>query len=385
MFFKDVLVPEHIKQQLIQTVQDNRISHAQLFAGIEGTHKFALAIAYAQYINCTNKQEHDSCGECPSCKKFAKLAHPDLHIVFPTAEGGGSDGDVAPSRKLMSTFRDYVLENDYHLSFDDWLAYTGTEKKQGTIYARDCDYILEQLATTSYEAEYKVMVIWKIEKMFHAAIPKLLKILEEPAPKTLFLLLSENTDLVLNTILSRSQLLKIKPMDTQLIINTLTTQYGATSQAAEAAAKLSEGNFIQAKRLVSDSTAISNNNKLFQDYLRCAYAIEAPGMVEKLNSIIDSLKNNSREVQKTFFINGLRVIRQCILLNSGTAQLVNPFDEEQVFIEKFHPFVNLNNGEQIVAEFNKAIYHVERNGNISIILMDLALSLNLLLHSSQIK
>ena len=182
--------------------------HAQLFLGPEGSGKLPLALAYAQYINCQNRQEDDSCGHCPSCIKFNKLIHPDLHFVYPVSKTKDSS-DKPTSKEFLKPWRELVLENNGYINLTDWYEKIDIEKKQGIINADDCNNIIKTLSYKSFESEYKIMIIWMVEKLFHSAAPKILKILEEPPEKTLFILISENPDIIINTILSRTQLVKI--------------------------------------------------------------------------------------------------------------------------------------------------------------------------------
>ena len=187
-----------MKEQLAQTVRENRISHARLFLGPEGSGSLPLAIAYAQYINCTKRSEFEPCGKCRSCVKFKKLAHPDLHFVFPVIKPGG--GVAAVSDLFIKEWRETVIANPY-ITLNQWLKVMGGENKQGGIFVDESKEILNKLSFKTYEAEYKIMIIWLIEKMDQRPANKLLKILEEPPEKTLFLLIAESADKILPTIL----------------------------------------------------------------------------------------------------------------------------------------------------------------------------------------
>ena len=191
MLFKEIIGQELIKAKLIDTVKNKRISHAQLFLGPEGCGKLALAIAYAQYINCENKQENDSCGVCDSCNKFNKLIHPDLHFIFPNSTTKNVK-EKNHSQLFINEFRELLIEKNYYLTLNDWYNKLGIENKQGIINTLDCANINKILSLKSYESEYTVIIIWMIEKLFYSAAPKILKILEEPPDKTLFILISED-------------------------------------------------------------------------------------------------------------------------------------------------------------------------------------------------
>ena len=201
MLFKDVLVDEELKRQLVALADENRISHAQLFLGRNGSHSFALALAFAQYICCTDRHDGDSCGQCHSCKMFEKLQYPDLHLIFPNCTFAEVDKDP-DSEKLAGHFRDFVFANDYHLDYNEWVKHLKSERKQVVINIRDTANILMQNSIRSYENGYKIYILWMADKIQLAAANKLLKTLEEPESQSLFILIAESSDQMLPTILS---------------------------------------------------------------------------------------------------------------------------------------------------------------------------------------
>jgi len=250
MRFADIIGQEDVKKRLVQTVKESRVSHAQLFLGPEGSGKLALAVAYAQYINCTNKQGDDSCGECPSCVKYQKFIHPDLHFIYPTAKIKNIDKPM--SKDFIKQWRELLSETNSYINLPDWYSKIGIERKQAIINARDCNEIIKTLTYKSYESEYKVMIIWMVEKLFHSAAPKILKVLEEPPDKTLFLLVSENQDLIINTILSRTQLIKIGRLDDNNLSKALISD-GYQPAVVNDAVRIAGGNYLAAVRLISQS------------------------------------------------------------------------------------------------------------------------------------
>ncbi len=259
MRFKDVIGQGPVKQRLIKTVKDNRVSHAQLFLGPEGSGKLALAIAYAQYINCTNKSPDDSCGTCPSCIKYSKLIHPDLHFIYPTAPLEKLEKPI--SLDFIAKWRELLTDTRCYLDLPAWYEKIGIERKQAIINTRDCSEILKTLSYKSYEAEYKVMIIWMVEKLFHAAAPKILKILEEPPDKTLFILVSENQEQILKTILSRTQLIKIPSIDEDVLIESLIGE-GYEQSRVNDAVRISGGNYLEANRLLGMADEETQNFQL---------------------------------------------------------------------------------------------------------------------------
>jgi DNA polymerase-3 subunit delta' len=368
MRFADIIGQEDIKQRLVRTVEESRVSHAQLFLGPEGSGKLALAVAYAQYINCTNKQDGDSCGECPSCIKYQKFIHPDLHFIYPTAKVKNIEKPM--SKDFISQWRELLLETNSYINLSAWYAKLGMERKQAIINARDCNEIIKTLSYKSYESEYKVMIIWMVEKLFHAAAPKILKVLEEPPDKTLFLLVSENQDLIINTILSRTQLIKIgKLSDTELTKALIRDGYEPAQ--ANDAVRIADGNYLAAVRLISQSEEERYNFLNFREWMRNVYQFD----VEKLIKFVADMSKNSREKNKSFLNYALRFTHESLLMNYNSSDLVRVNNEESDFIGKFYPFINERNSHLIAEELDKSIYHIERNANPSVLFMDLSLKL----------
>ncbi|MEG2070717.1 MAG: DNA polymerase III subunit delta, partial [Bacteroidales bacterium] len=253
MLFKDVLVDQALKQQLINLIKEKRISHAQLFLGQAGSHTFALAVAYAQYLCCENRGENDSCGVCPSCIKFEKLSHPDFHLIFPNCITKSVKKDP-DSKQFSQEFKDFVLEHQYHLDIHDWLDHLGGENKQASINIRDCANIINQNSIRSYEGGYKIYILWMVERLYHAAAPKLLKTLEEPENKTLFILIAESSDKILSTILSRTQLIKLPRLSVETIQKQLVSDFNISSDTAHDIAEISEGNYHKAITLYQNNS-----------------------------------------------------------------------------------------------------------------------------------
>ena len=367
MLFKNIIGQEQIKKHLIRSVKENRISHAQLFLGPEGCGKLALAIAYSQYICCEDKKDDDSCGVCRSCVKFEKLVHPDLHFLYPFS----ATKDKPVSSSLLSEWRNLLIENKCYISLPDWYEAIGIENKQGIINANDCNDTIKTLSLKSYESEYKIMIIWMIEKLFHSAAPKLLKILEEPPDKTLFLLVCENHEQVINTILSRSQIIKIPRISDKELTLALTQRQELSPKRANEIVRIAEGNYKEAISLAIDSPD-DNSFEQLQKWMQFCYR-------EKIVEIIDWIEKFSkagREKQKTFLLNAIRVFRESILAGVGQTELIRSEGEERKFAINFSPFINSKNSVQIIKEFNDAIFHIERNANPKILFLDLSLKIS---------
>lgn len=376
MQFKSIIGQEQLKIRLKETVKNNRVAHAQLFHGGKGVGKLPLAIAYAQYINCRDKNKFencDSCGACPSCNKYNKLIHPDLHFVFPVA---GSESTKKPvSNMFMKEWREFLLNSSGYATLNDWYQKIAIERKQAAINVHECNQIIQTLSYTSYESEYKVMIIWMVDKLNYAAAPKLLKILEEPPDKTLFLLIAEQTDLIINTILSRLLPIKIPRIDDTSIIEASKQRFGIDEEAASQLAVLANGSFTEAIRLFEQSETRKANFHRFRDWMRLCWSADVSNLLE----FSEKAAKESRESNKSFLQYSLLIIRNCLLLNYTKDAILNIVQEEKSFYEKFSPFINHLNINFFTEEFNKAISHIERNVHTAIVFFDLSLTASKLL------
>jgi DNA polymerase III subunit delta' len=367
MFFRDIAGQEPIKTKLISNIRNARVSHAQLFLGPEGSGNLGLAIAYARYLCCSHQQHDDACGQCPSCVKFNKLAHPDLNFFFPIPSRKQGE-KTWMSKDYAPQWRNF-LEKGPYVNLNGWYNHIEIENKQGIINAEDCNEVIRVLGYKSYESEYKIVIIWMIEKLFHSAAPKLLKILEEPPPKTLFLLVSENQDLVLNTILSRAQIVNIPQLDEEDIQKGLVERYNIDARLSAEVAFLAEGNFLKALSLCKNDETQGDFTRLLRDWMRDCYSFK----IKEMLAYVDALAKMGREGQKNFLNYGLEIFRKCTLLNYNATPLVKAPKESMEFIGKFSKVLSPMIAYQVCDEFSKAIYHVERNANPRILFTDLSL------------
>jgi DNA polymerase-3 subunit delta' len=369
MKFSEITGQGAIKRRLVSTGKSSRVSHAQLFLGPRGCGKLPLAIAYAQYINCTDKQENDSCGRCPSCLKYEKLAHPDLHFIYPTATT--EKIEKPKSKDFVSDWRDLLLENRGYITLPDWYSKIGIEKKRAIINTSDCNDIIKTLNYKSYEADYKVMIIWMVEKLYHAAAPKLLKILEEPPDKTLFLLVAEDQELMLKTILSRTQLVKIPFIQDDDLIAAFVNQ-GHSPTLVNDIVRVSHGNYFEIKSQIENKEEASDNHKWFVQWMRLCWQ----GDVNAILNFVSKFVRNTRDTQKSMLIYGLRLMREAFLVNTQIDQITRLNNQEEKFVQNFHKFVTVKNIDLISEELNKSIYHIDRNANASILFLDMSLNMN---------
>lgn len=372
MKFSEVIGQENIKRSLIYAAHVNRVPHALLFDGPEGTGKLSLAIAFAQYLNCEDKQEDDSCGRCISCLKYKKLIHPDLHFVFPIFKG---DKLKAVCDEYISLWREIILESPYFTPAD-WFAHIGKEKGQGIIYSEEANEIIRKLNLKTFEAEYKCMIIWLPEKMHPAAANKVLKILEEPPDKTVFILITEESGLILPTMLSRCQVVKVPPIDDTSLYNGLSKQYQLSENESDSykiknAVMMAEGNFIKAAELLE----YNEDNQL---YLENFIALMRHAYSRNVMEMIDWSEKISRitpEQLKGFLNYMLKSVRENFMITSGAGSRVLQSPEEKAFSEKFHRFIHERNIFAIVEEIEKSYLHILRNGKPKIVFFDMALSI----------
>jgi DNA polymerase III subunit delta' len=363
MQFKHISGQAAVKQRLINTVNDNRVSHAQLFLGPEGSGSLALAIAYAQYLSCEDRQPDDSCGVCSSCRKYQKLMHPDLHFSYPFFAKDKNDTALS----FIEQWREALLGNTY-LSLDIWRSYLDAENKQANINIAECHQIIKKLSFKPFESVYKVLILWLPEYLDKEG-NALLKIIEEPQPNTLFLLVAQNQDQILNTILSRTQLVKIPALSYDDIKNELMENHHQTEFAAAEIAYLSIGNMTEALAMLQQEN--KSYHTLFVQWLRLCFSNKGPEVM----GFVEQAAKMGRENQKNFLRYGISFIRECCLLMAGAGTLVHLPALELETAQKMTAVMNAAIAQAISAELEKAHYHVERNANPKILFLDVSLQL----------
>lgn len=370
MKFESIVGQHEAKARLIKSVTEQRVPHALLITGPEGTGKLALAIAFAQYIACQNRTQTDSCGECPSCRKIQKLVHPDLHFVYPVNTGGGDDEKAAKvSDTYIEQWRESLLENPY-LSEPQWYSAIAIENKQGIISTAEGSEIIRKLSLKSFESEYKFMVIWLPERMNHFAANKLLKLVEEPPEKTLFLMVSEDPERLLKTIASRTQLVMVPPIARHDIATHLVEKFELPPEKAHDIARVANGNFNEVQKLMGTDKQ-SPYFEMFQRIMRICYLRNVPDALDWA----EDAASLGRERQKELLAYMVRMIRESLMLNLGIDEIVYLAGDEADFGKKFSPFINGHNVVQFYNELGTAIEHISRNGNGSIVFTHLALTL----------
>ncbi|MEN8124419.1 MAG: DNA polymerase III subunit delta' [Bacteroidota bacterium] len=383
MLFKDIIGQENIKKYLIKTVENGRIPHAQLFVAPQGSGALLLAIAYAQYILCKNNEGENTTGEKNCNSKFEKLVHPDLHFVFPVAARNKKEKHPI-SNMFLDEWRQFIKESPYG-SMYNWYQLLSIENKQGQIGVDEAENIVKKLALKSYEGGFKIMIIWMAEKMNIAASNKLLKLIEEPPKNTLLLLITENEDQIINTILSRCQVLQFRALSEHDIKDALVKNENIDENLAHKIANRANGNYNKAIHLLHDDA----NDLVFENWfifwVRTAFRAKGNAtVVQDLVGWSDEIAKTGRETQKRFLLYCLQFFRQALLLNYKANELVFYESQTKNFdLNKFAPFVHGANIENISQALNDAIYHIERNGNAKIILLDLSINLTRFLHQKE--
>lgn len=380
MRFSEIIGQQHIKNHLMYSARNGRIPHAQLFIAPEGAGALPMAIAYAQYIICQNKADDNEGGKESCNLKFKDFQHPDLHFVFPVASN--EEVKSAPvSDDFLSTWFEFIKNNPY-ASLNDWYEAIEIQKKQGNISVHEAGNILKKLSLKSFEGGYKIMIIWMAEKMNTEAANKLLKLLEEPTEKTVFILIAEDEKAILQTILSRCQLLHFNGLSENDMIQGLIEMENCDEVDAHSIAKQAQGNYNKALKLRYNVTEEYPFDEWFVSWVRSAFkANKNARVVSDLVKWSDEISAIGREKQKQFLNHCMELFRQALLLNYNAPELVYIHPKVEGFkLENFAPFVNENNILEIFKELEDAIYHIERNGNAKVILTDLSIKLTRLIH-----
>ena len=367
MQFNRIIGHQALKQQLISTVKENRVSHSQLFLGPEGSGSLALAVAYAQYINCENKQEQDSCGTCPSCLKYEKLIHPDLHFSYPFFAKKAEE----TASTYMEEWRKAFLENPY-LSLTHWRSQLEAENKQANINIAEAHDIIKKLSLKAFEAEYKVLIMW-LPEYLDTQGNALLKLIEEPPAKTLFLLVAENQDKILNTIISRTQLVKVNKLNHEELSSYLIQEKNIDPTRAHEIAFIADGNIQEAiDQLAEDS------NANFDMLIRWFRFIVTDSGLNIIQLCEEELSKLGRENQKIFLIYSINMLRQIVLAQNGLSAMLFLKGQELEFVQKFSEITQPEQLTVAIEMLEKTHYSVERNANPKILFLDLSLQLVLL-------
>ncbi|UHG91839.1 ATP-binding protein [Spirosoma oryzicola] len=378
MQFSEIIGHTETKELLLRAVQTNHLAHALLFDGPTGSANLALALALAQYVNCEDKQHAgefalDSCGRCASCIKMQKLVHPDLHMVFPVANLAKGK----TSEAYLTSWRKFVLDQPYR-TLSEWLETTGADNKQGNISAEEARNILQKLSLKSYEGAYKIMLIWLPELMNVTSANALLKVLEEPPAQTLFLLVTNQPDKLLITILSRTQRVAVRAFTDEEVATYLRQHLNLDETTARRTAYLADGNLAMAlglSRSESDQSTTTDRHTWFADWMRTCYRQDLITLVKQA----DQFDGFSKEKQKGLLEYSIRIYRDLFLWQQGAGALLRLPDDEMAFVKNFSKILTINHIERIVQDLNEAAYHLERNARAKMIMLDMSLTFSRLI------
>ena len=372
MYFKDIIGQKETKNRLVQSVKEGYIPHARLFSGQEGTGVLPLALAYARYLHCTNRQEEDACGVCASCQKLNKFSHPDLHFVFPIINKKGSKDAFCDD--FLPEWRKFLQETPY-ANLTSWLGQIAAANAQGLIYARESNDIMRKLNLKAYESDYKIMIIWLPEKMHDTAANKLLKLLEEPPEKTIFLLVSEEPEKIITTIRSRTQNIIIPPINKDDLSLAISEKYDISSEDIELTLRLAKGSYEKAINIIDSTGENEAYLDLFITIMRNSWKRDILNMKAKA----DQFASMGRDKQKGFLAYAQRMIRENFLYRLQVPEINYLNRKEAEFAVNFHPYVHEENIIDFMEELALAERHIEANVNPRMIFFDLSMKVAVLL------
>lgn len=368
MKFSEVIGHDSIKSHLIEQANSGRVAHAQLFLGNEGGGNYQMALAFAQFLNCENPTETDSCGVCGNCRKMALHQHPDVSFVFPNAIGP-SVKEKPDSAKYANLWRDFLNQNKY-FDLGAWCKFIDIEKKSPIINKADSAIINSALNLKAFEGKYKVVLIWLPEKMNLDCSNKILKTLEEPQEHSVIIMVSNQADGLLPTITSRTQITRFAPLPEEQITAALIAN-GMNEQESKAAAALSYGNYYKAFKEVKSGDNDEANIDSFQTWMRICYKLE----INQLNPWIEDMARQTREQQKAFLEYGLRMLRNCTVYNYGEESIARLHPKEAEFLTKFARFIHAGNIVPFMDLFNESHTSISRNANSKIVFMSMSLKI----------
>jgi len=377
MRFSKVVGHRELINRLIMSVKNNKVSHSIMFLGNEGSGGMAIALAFAQYLNCKNRISvdaellEDSCGECNSCKKMQKMIHPDVHYSYPVVRLSDKDKEPPISRDFISTWRSVFSANPY-TTYNEWMDSINAENKQGNITIKECHQIIKQLSFKPFEGGNKIQIIWLPEYLGKNG-NSLLKTIEEPASDTYFLFVAENKELILNTILSRCQINLLPQLPADVISGAMIENYEISQEEASKIAYLANGNYAESNRIYK--SGVSDHFEGFRHWMRVCFANKP----NEMQLWVVQISGKGREYIKDFLKFSIRMIRECYLIGSNSQSISHLSDDEQDFGSRFSPYIKENNVLMIYELLNKSYYYVERNVNLKILFFTLSLQINKLL------
>jgi DNA polymerase-3 subunit delta' len=367
MLFSNIIGQENIRQQLIQAVQQNRLSHAMLLLAPEGAGGLPLALAFTQYLVCENKQEHDACGQCSACVKASRYIHPDIHFSYPVIPR--KPGDKPLSTDYAAEWREFIGTHPYGNAYD-WLQFIGAENKQGNITANECHDIIRKLSLKSFESQYKILLMWMPEYLGNEG-NRLLKLIEEPPPNTLFILVAENQEQILATILSRTHLIRVNPLPKEVLVDALVNRAKAAPAKARQAATIAMGNYREAITLLQN--AEDDYHELLRNWLNYIFTGNRPALQAWVEQMAST--KIGRENQKQFLRYFINLLEHSLRLQFLDKQQLAFSEEEMDFAAKLNKLANLRQMESIMELLDNACYYIERNANAKLLFHALSIHL----------
>ena len=377
MTFQEVIGQEDAKERLRMLVQENRVPHAMLFCGPQGCGKMALAMAFASYLLCANKADGDSCGHCPQCAMTRKWSHPDLHFTYPVIKAAGTSSDYKPVSDDFAREWHRLLGESPYFTIDHWLREIGAGNQQAIITVRESDEISRKLSLKSSQGGYKVSLIWLPERMNEASANKLLKLIEEPPSQTVFLLVSEEPVLLLETIRSRTQRFDMRAIETQAIEQSLIDQRGIDAPQAHRIARVAAGSWTKALDLLSAENEEHEFLDMFMRMNRQSFERNIRGMRTWSDDAYDMGRERQRRMLRYF----LRMIRESFMYNFRIPELNYMTEEEENFVRRFAPYVNEANVIEMSDLIAEGIRDIGQNANARIVFFDTALRMTRLLRN----
>lgn len=379
MLFSSIPGLGEVKEKIIQAVKTNHLAHALLFHGPEGSPNLRMALALATYLHCQNPGEEDSCGHCPSCQKMAKLVHPDMNFAFPMPGESKEEENPNKEKKIdfMASFRNFAINIPY-ANISDWIYHNGFEKKQLNISKGAARQIIKTLSLKSFEGGFKIMLIWAPEYMHSTSANSLLKVLEEPPEKTVFLLVTSHPEQLLTTILSRTQKIMVRAFSDEEVMSHLVSDGLCSREAAVQIAPLADGNMREAYRMVDQVE--DENTVLIRDWFRSCYSLD----VNLMFDFVEKFSNKDKEAQKSILLSGINVVREVMLDKSKVAELMRSVEADRDFIHKLGIHV-MDEGKlsKVYELLNEAYYHLERNANQKILFGDLSFQISKTMRSKE--
>jgi len=367
MRFSDIPGLTEIKQRLVRSVQEGKVAHAQLFMGRDGTLNLPLAVAYMTYLHCTDRGKTDACGQCAACSKNLKYIHPDTHFVFPVSNIKGDKDDDRFRADMLKSWRSFLLEQPFG-NASDWTLSYGGEDKTAIISKDESREIVKALSLKPFESPFKVMIIWQPEAMHPSAANGILKILEEPPQNTFFLLVSNNAERLLATILSRTQQVNV-PLLEDTDLDAFLASRGAEAAHREKAVANAEGNLRLALDLIEREG--DDYHEQIAEWLRICYKQDAV----KMHALSEAFHEMDKLQQHALLNYTLRILRETLVAAAGADELLRSRDKEQEFVKGFSKHMRFDAVETAYQLINDAGLMLERNGSAKMIFMDTSLRL----------